>query len=253
MIEVCGLSKRYGELEAVSDLSFAIDEGEIVGLLGPNGAGKSTTMRMLTTFLAPSSGSAKVAGFDIVRDSIEVRRNIGYLPEVPALYPEMRVGEYLSYLALLKGLWGVKNKSSVEESIECCGLEQVSRRPCSSLSRGYRQRVGLAAAMVSRPKVLILDEPTGGLDPEQIVQVRNLIRSLKGRQTVLLSTHILPEVSEVCSSALIIAGGRLVVGGPVAELTRERSLEERYLAALSAVHAGNKAAFLSGSRASESV
>ena len=232
MIEASGLSKSYGDVEAVKSLSFTIGKGEVVGLLGPNGAGKTSTMRMLTSYLPPSAGTAKVAGFDIRRDGEEVRRRIGYLPETPPLYPEMRVREYLFFMARIRGVASRAIRAAVDQVIERCILGEVEKRLCGELSRGFRQRVGLAQALVHKPEVIILDEPTSGLDPAQIISIRKLIRKLEGEHTVVLSTHILPEVSQTCSQAIIISGGRLVVQGPVAELTKKKSLEERFLEAV---------------------
>lgn len=235
MIEVLGLAKQYGQFTAVSDLAFSIESGRVVGLLGPNGAGKTTTMRMLTTFLAPSSGTAKVAGFDILKQSQQVRRSIGYLPETPPLYPELTVREYLEFVARLKEIPRARVKAAVGEAIERCILSDAIKKLCSQLSRGYRQRVGIAAALVHRPPVIILDEPTSGLDPAQIIEIRALIRDLKGDHTVVLSTHILPEVVETCSHAVIIAGGRKVADGSLVELTKDMSLETRFLEAVAGI------------------
>jgi ABC-2 type transport system ATP-binding protein len=233
MIEVNDLSKRYGRVAAVRGITFNINRGEIVGFLGPNGAGKTTTMRMLTTFLPPSDGTARVAGFDILKQSDEVRKNIGYLPETPPLYPELTVKEYLSFVAELKGVAYGEVKRAVGSVIERCRLVDVTDRLCGELSKGYRQRVGLAQALVNTPPVLILDEPTSGLDPSQIIEIRKLIRELAEKHTVILSTHILPEVSEICSRVVIIARGKIIVEGEIAKLTAEKSLEEKYLEAVS--------------------
>ncbi len=230
MIEAQDLSKNFGDLNAVSHLSFRLETGEVLGLLGPNGAGKSTTMRLLTTFLAPSEGSAKVAGFDVRTQAQDVRRNIGYLPETPPLYPELRVREYLRFIAKIKGVARGKITSAVADSIERCLLSDVANRLCGQLSKGYRQRVGLAAAIVHNPAVVILDEPTSGLDPAQIIEIRRLIRDLREQHTVILSTHILPEVSQTCSRVLIISKGKAVVEGSLEELTADSTLEERFLA-----------------------
>lgn len=213
-------------------MNFSVAAGEVVGLLGPNGAGKTTTMRMLTTFLAPSSGTAVVAGYDINRRGAEVRKQIGYLPETPPLYPELRVVEYLRFVAKIKGVARREVDARVGEVLERCLLTDVEKRLCSQISKGYRQRVGIAAALVHRPKVIILDEPTSGLDPAQIIEIRALIRDLRKEHTVILSTHILPEVAETCTRVIIVAGGRVVVEGQIAELTAEKSLEERFLEAV---------------------
>ncbi len=232
MIEVKDLYKRYGAVEAVRGVSFRIDDGQVVGLLGPNGAGKTTTMRMLTTFLPPTAGSATVAGFDIRRQSDEVRRNIGYLPETPPLYLELTVKEYLRFVARIKGVPGKQIPEAVNRMVDRCGLKDVYNRLCGQLSRGYRQRVGLAQALIHQPKVIILDEPTSGLDPAQIIEIRTLIRELKGKHTVVLSTHILPEVAETCSRVIVIARGRISIAGELAALTKDKTLEERFLEAV---------------------
>lgn len=232
MIRAEALSKRYGEVEAVRGISFEIREGAVVGLLGPNGAGKTTTIRLLTTFLPPSSGTASVAGYDIRSAPAEVRKHIGYLPESPPLYPEMRVDEYLNFTARLKGVPSGALKEAVERALERCSLKDVAHKLCSQLSKGFRQRVGLAQAIVHEPKVIILDEPTSGLDPAQIIEIRRLIAELKNRHTVILSTHILSEVTETCSEVLLISSGRLALSGSLKELTREQSLEELFLAAV---------------------
>ncbi len=229
MIEAQNLSKSFGDLEAVSNLSFKLESGEVLGLLGPNGAGKSTTMRLLTTFLSPTEGSASVAGFDVRTQAEDVRRSIGYLPETPPLYPELRVREYLNFVAKIKGVPRAKLSKSVSDSIERCVLGDVASRLCGQLSKGYKQRVGLAAAIVHDPAVVILDEPTSGLDPAQIIEIRKLIRELGEKHTVILSTHILPEVSQTCSRVLIISKGKAVVEGSLEELTKDRTLEERFL------------------------
>lgn len=233
MIEATDLAKSYGNVPAVRSITFEIGDGEIVGLLGPNGAGKTTTMRMLTTFLPPSGGTARVAGFDVKREAEEVRRQIGYLPESPPLYLELSVKEYLRFVAKIKRVPRAQVASALEESVERCGLKEVYSRLCGQLSKGYRQRVGIAQALVHRPKVLILDEPTSGLDPAQIIEIRRLIRGLKGKHTVVLSTHILPEVAETCSRAIVISKGRISVQGSLEELTKDKSLEERYMDAIS--------------------
>ena len=198
MIEVHQLSKRFARHEAVKGISFSVDKGEIVGFLGPNGAGKTTTLRMLTGYLPPTSGSARIAGFDIFRQSIDARKKIGYMPENVPLYEDMRVREYLRFRAHLKGLGGNDARRRVGEVLETCGLESVRRKMIKTLSKGYRQRVGLADALVHEPELLILDEPTNGLDPNQIRQIRQLIRRLADNHTVLVSTHILSEVEMIC-------------------------------------------------------
>ncbi|MEI6034321.1 MAG: ATP-binding cassette domain-containing protein [Verrucomicrobiae bacterium] len=209
MIKVEQLTKCYGPATAVDGISFAVAKGEIVGFLGPNGAGKSTTMKMIAGFLPPTSGSAVVAGRDVFRESLRAREHIGYMPENVPLYPDMRVTEYLRYRAALKGVPGRRMKERVQDVLELCGLQEVGRTIIGRLSKGYRQRVGLADAMIHEPDLLILDEPTIGLDPNQIRQVRDLIRNLKRHHTILLSTHILPEVEMLCSRVLIINKGRI--------------------------------------------
>jgi ABC-2 type transport system ATP-binding protein len=209
MIQVERLTRRYGAVRAVDGLSFEVGRGEIVGLLGPNGAGKTTTMRMLTTFLAPTSGRASLAGHDVLDAPLEVRRHVGYLPESVPLYPEMRVREYLNFRAKLKDVSRVRRRAAVDEVVARCRLEEVENRVLGHLSKGFRQRVGLAESMVHDPDILILDEPTAGLDPIQILEVRGLIRELGSRHTILLSTHILSEVEAVCSRVIIIARGRI--------------------------------------------
>ena len=218
MIEVENLTKRFPTQVAVSDVSFSVQQGEIVGFLGPNGAGKTTAMRVLTGFLPPTAGTARVAGFDVVTQSLEARASLGYLPESAALYPEMRVHEYLAYRARLEGVTGSEVKKRVGEAIENCLLQEVAKRKVENLSRGFRQRAALAGALVHQPPVLILDEPTVGLDPGQIIKIRETIRSLGRERAVLLSTHILPEVDAVCDRVLIIDRGRIVAQGTAAEL-----------------------------------
>src|SRR5271169_3417080 len=210
MIEVSNLTKRYAGRTAVNDISFAVARGEIVGLLGPNGAGKSTTMRILSCFMPATSGTARVAGFDVFHQSDEVRRRIGYMPENNPLYLEMRVREYLKFRARLKGLGWRRSRERVAIVMEQCGLTDVGRRVIGQLSKGYRQRVGLADALVHEPELIILDEPTIGLDPHQIRSVRQLIKSLGGKHTVLISTHILPEAEMMCSRMLIMFGGKIL-------------------------------------------
>jgi ABC-2 type transport system ATP-binding protein len=207
MIEVERLSKRYGSHHAVREISFSVARGEVVGFLGPNGAGKSTTMRMLAGYLPPTSGTARVAGFDVFHQSLQARERIGYMPENVPLYPEMRVREYLRYRASLKGVKGRKIRERLTDVFDLCGLADVQRKLIGNLSKGYRQRVGLADAMIHEPELLILDEPTIGLDPNQIRHVRELIINLARHHTILLSTHILPEVEMTCGRVLIINGG----------------------------------------------
>jgi ABC-2 type transport system ATP-binding protein len=233
MIEVKDLTKRYGEYNAVAGVSFSANKGEIVGFLGPNGAGKTTTIRMLATYLPPSSGTALVAGFDILTHSNEVRKRIGYLPETPPLYDDLTVLEYLEFVARIKGLSGRKIKQAVDDSVSRCFLGDVRKRLCNHLSKGYKQRVGLAQAIIHNPEVIILDEPTSGLDPKQIIEIRQLIASLAKEHTVILSTHILPEVSMVCSKVVIINRGRVVLQNSLSELVKNQSLEQVFLSACS--------------------
>lgn len=210
MIDVQHLSKSFGETRAVDDISFRVNSGEVLGFLGPNGAGKTTTMRILTCFMPPSSGTATIAGSDIFRNSLEVRRSVGYLPENVPLYDEMRVSEFLDFRARLKGVTGKRRRKRLQDVMEKCWITDVRRRIIGQLSKGYRQRVGLAEALIHDPKILILDEPTIGLDPNQIRKVRSLIKELGGDYTILLSTHILPEVEAVCGRVIIIDDGRIV-------------------------------------------
>ncbi|HHX43750.1 MAG TPA: ATP-binding cassette domain-containing protein [Chloroflexi bacterium] len=215
MIAVQGLTKEYGTVRALDGLSFSVNEGEILGFLGPNGAGKTTTMRILTGYMPPTAGSVSVAGYDVVEQSLEARRRIGYLPETAPLYGEMTVYDYLDFCASIRRVGN--RRRAVDRVLEACDIGDVSQRHISKLSKGYRQRVGLAQALVHDPDVLVLDEPTIGLDPRQILSVRELIKGLGGERTIILSTHILPEVSQVCQRVLIINRGRIV-----AEDTPER-------------------------------
>ena len=218
MIEARDLTRRYGTTRAVDGVSFRADEGEILGLLGPNGAGKTTTLRMLTGYLPPTSGSVEVAGVDLAREPLAARRNLGYLPESVALYPEMRVEEYLAYRAKLVGLPRRRRRPALETALERCRLTEVRRQVIGTLSKGFRQRVGLAQAILHEPRVLVLDEPTVGLDPQQIVAIRELVRELGRERTLVLSTHILPEVELLCDRVLIVDRGRIVGSGTAAEL-----------------------------------
>ena len=221
MIEVHHLTKRYARHEAVRDITFSVKRGEIVGFLGPNGAGKTTTLRMLTGYLPPTSGTARIAGFDIFRQSIEARRKIGYMPENVPLYEDMRVREYLKFRAQLKGLTGGDTRRRVGHVLDTCGLQSVRRKMIKTLSKGYRQRVGLADALVHDPELLILDEPTNGLDPNQIRQIRELIRQLGQSHTVLISTHILHEVEMTCNRVIIIDNGKIKAADTPANLTQQ--------------------------------
>ncbi len=226
MITVKSLTKRYARTVAVDNISFEVQKGQIVGFLGPNGAGKTTTMRILTCFLPPTGGTANVAGFDVLEQPLEVKRRIGYLPESPPLYPEMEVREYLTFVGKLKGMSGASLVSRIGEVSERCAIPDVQTKLLGKLSKGYRQRVGLAQAIIHNPDVLILDEPTAGLDPKQINETRELIRSLAGDHTIILSTHILPEVEQTCEQVIIINKGKLVATDSVHNLqNRARGAE----------------------------
>ena len=226
MITVKELTKRYARNTAVDHISFEVQKGQIVGFLGPNGAGKTTTMRMLTCFLPPTAGSATVAGFDVLEQPLEVKKRIGYLPESPPLYPEMETGEYLSFVGKLKGLSGADLGKRVDYVCDRCAVADVKNKLLGKLSKGYRQRVGLAQAIIHNPDVLILDEPTAGLDPKQINETRELIKGLAGDHTIILSTHILPEVEQTCEQVIIINKGKLVATDSVHNLqNRARGAE----------------------------
>ena len=226
MITVKNLSKRYARTVAVDHISFEIQKGQVVGFLGPNGAGKTTTMRILTCFLPPTDGSANVAGFDVLEQPMEVKKRIGYLPETPPLYPEMEVEEYLTFVGKLKGMSGPGLATRVGEVCERCAVADVRKKLISKLSKGYRQRVGLAQAIIHNPEVLILDEPTAGLDPKQIIETRDLIHNLAGSHTIILSTHILPEVEHICEQVIIISKGKVVATDSVQNLqNRARGAE----------------------------
>jgi ABC-2 type transport system ATP-binding protein len=229
MITVKELTKRYAHTIAVDRISFEVPRGQIVGFLGPNGAGKTTTMRMLTCFLTPSAGAATVAGYDILEQPLEVKKRIGYLPETPPVYPEMRIDEYLSFVGQLKGLTGAELRSRVDYSCERCAIADVRNKIIGKLSKGYRQRVGLAQAIIHNPDVLILDEPTAGLDPKQINETRDLIKGLAGDHTIILSTHILPEVSQTCEQVIIINKGKIVATDSVSNLQNRASTGESVL------------------------
>ncbi len=242
MIEVKQLTKKYGSFTAVKDISFSVAKGEIVGFLGPNGAGKSTTMKILTGFLPPSSGSATIAGFDVFNDSLRARGRIGYLPENTPLYTDMRVGEYLRYRAALKGVARGKVRDAVSDVLAQCQIADREKQIIGSLSKGYRQRVGLADALVHDPDLLILDEPTIGLDPNQIRTVRDLIKSLAQKRTVLISTHILPEVEMMCSRVIVIHRGQIRASDTAANLIKNhRSVGELSVEAKAPVQEASEA------------
>lgn len=227
-LEVSGLSKLYGKQKAVDNISFSVKEGEIVGFLGPNGAGKSTTMKVATCYLPPTEGTVLVNGLDVQRDPLEIRKVLGYLPEHNPLYLDMYVHEYLRFIGSLHGLGGNKLRGRVGEVVVLCGLEREQNKKIQALSKGYRQRVGLAQALVHDPKVLILDEPTTGLDPNQILEIRQLIKNISSQKTVVFSTHIMQEVQALCSRVVIINRGKIVADSPV-ELLQERSSQGRII------------------------
>ena len=230
MIEVQHITKRYGRVTAVDDVSFRVERGEILGFLGPNGAGKTTTMRILTGYMPPTEGKATVAGHDVFTHPIEAKRRTGYLPETPPLYPDMTVREYLDFVAKIKGVPAKERRERVTGVMAKTHVADMSSRHCSKLSKGYRQRVGLAQALIHNPEVLILDEPTAGLDPKQIIETRDLIRSLAGDHTIVLSTHILPEVAQTCQRVVIINRGRVVAVDTPENLTgRLKGAETMYV------------------------
>jgi ABC-2 type transport system ATP-binding protein len=230
VIEVQHLTKRYGRVTAVDDISFRVERGEILGFLGPNGAGKTTTMRILTGYMPATEGKAIVAGFDVFEQPIEAKRRTGYLPETPPLYPDMSVVEYLEFVAKIKGVPSSGLRERVRHAMDRTRIADMANRQCAKLSKGYRQRVGLAQALIHNPDVLILDEPTAGLDPKQIIETRQLIKDLAGDHTVVLSTHILPEVSQTCQRVVIINKGRVVAVDTPDNLTaRLRGNETMYL------------------------
>jgi len=230
VIEVQHITKRYGRVTAVDDVSFRVERGEILGFLGPNGAGKTTTMRILTGYMPPTEGRATVAGFDVFTHPIEAKRRTGYLPETPPLYPDMTVREYLDFVARIKAVPPKERKERVAAAMRRAHVDDVATKHCSKLSKGYRQRVGLAQALIHNPEVLILDEPTAGLDPKQIIETRDLIRSLAGDHTIVLSTHILPEVAQTCQRVVIINKGRVVaVDTPEGLTARLRGAETMYV------------------------
>jgi ABC-2 type transport system ATP-binding protein len=233
MIKASRLTKSYGPFTALHDVSFEVQTGEIVGFLGANGAGKTTTMRILTGFYQPSGGEAWVAGHSVTQDPMAVKKNIGYLPETPPLYPEMTVQAYLSFVLELKRTDPKKRAELLEWALSKCGLKDRRNSVISTLSKGYRQRVGLAQAVIHKPPVIILDEPTVGLDPLQIIEIRNLIREFGGRHTVLLSTHVMSEVTAVCQRAIIVHRGRIAHEQSIKDLSTKKSLEEVFLEVIS--------------------
>lgn len=242
MIQVQGLTKRYARQVAVDNISFSVEKGEIVGFLGPNGAGKTTTMRVLTCFMPPTGGKASVAGYDVFEHPMEVKRRIGYLPEAPPLYPEMEVADYLRFVGRLKGVPGADLTRRVDEVAERCAIGDVKTKLITKLSKGYRQRVGLAQAIIHNPDVLILDEPTSGLDPKQIIETRELIKNLAGEHTIILSTHILPEVEAVCQKVIIINKGKLVATDSVDNLTHRMRGSDAAVVVIGASDAADPAA-----------
>lgn len=219
MIEVQGLTKSYGGITAIQNVSFHVKKGEVVGFLGPNGAGKSTTMKIITGYMAPTQGLAKVAGFDVFENPLEVKKRIGYLPETPPVYADMYVREYLRYVGQLKGVDKNQLDKNIDMALEKTNLGSVQKRMIQNLSKGFRQRVGIAQALVSDPEVLILDEPTVGLDPKQVAEIRDLIKELKGQHTIILSTHILPEVQATCERIIIINKGQIVAQDSLSHLS----------------------------------
>jgi len=221
MIEIKNLTKKFGQNLVLDDLSFSVEKGEILGFLGPNGAGKSTTMKIITSFWSPTSGQVSIDGLDAVKDSLSARKKIGYLPETVPLYEDMRVFEYLKFIAEIRGLNKTEIKGRIKEVVSICGLNKVLRQPIEELSKGFRQRVGLAQAIMHQPDILILDEPTTGLDPNQIVEIRDLIKTIGREKTVIFSTHILSEVSATCDRVIIINNGKIVGQGSPAELLKK--------------------------------
>ncbi len=228
MIEAIGLTKYFDSFKAIEDITFNVEKGEIVGFIGPNGSGKTTTMRILTCFMPPSKGTARIAGYDILENSLEVRRHIGYMPEGAPLYTNLPVETYLEFVAEMKGMEHSEIKKRIGEVMEICGIAHVAKRFIENLSKGYRQRVCLAQTILNDPEVLILDEPTIGLDPKQVVEVRNLIKELSGQRTVLLSSHILSEISMICDRVIIINRGKVVAEDTIDNLAK-KAQEERQL------------------------
>jgi ABC-2 type transport system ATP-binding protein len=234
MIEVSGLVKRYGERRALDGATFRVEKGEIVGFLGPNGAGKTTTLRILSTYLSPDDGVARVGGFDVVKAPMEVRRRLGYLPEHPPVDLDQTVREYLGFCAAIRDVPRKRRRAAIDDVVDRCGLSAVAGRLIGNLSKGFRQRVGLAQALVHAPEVVVLDEPTVGLDPHQIREIRQLVRSLGGAHTVLLSSHILPEVAMTCSRVVVVHRGRVAADVAVDEAAAAGALEETFLRVTSA-------------------
>src|SRR6267142_1364846 len=229
MIEVKNLTKAYGNFVAVKDVSFKAESGSILGFLGPNGAGKTTTMRIITGYMPATAGTVLIDGLDIFSESLEARRKIGYLPENPPLYLDMRVEAYLRFFAKLRSVPRAKIQSALDHVLEVCGLTDMAHRICGQLSKGYRQRAGLAQALIHDPPVLVLDEPTIGLDPIQIREIRALVQGLAGERTIILSTHILPEVSQICEKVVIINEGQVVLEQDMASLKSSGTLEDVFL------------------------
>ena len=248
MIEVQQITKRYGNLTAIERVTFRVEKGEVLAFLGPNGAGKTTTMRILTCFMPPTEGTARIAGFDCIDQPMEVKRQIGYLPETPPVYQELTVGEYLSFVGRLRGMAGKNLTSGIDRVVERVSIGSVRERLIANLSRGYRQRVGLAQALLHDPPVLVLDEPTVGLDPKQIIEIRELIKSLAGSHSVILSTHILPEATAVCQRAVIINNGRIVAEDTPAQLSARLRQSEKVSILLKAspLNAGERLQTLPG-------
>lgn len=233
MIKVKNLTKRFGDLVAISDLSFNLDKGEILGFLGPNGAGKTTTMRILTCYIPPTSGEVSIAGFDTFKNPMEVKKRIGYLPEHPPLYYDMTVKSYLKFVSKIRGIPAKERKRQLDWVIDKCSLQDVINRLIGNISKGFKQRVGLAQAIIHNPEILILDEPTIGLDPRQISEIRELIKSLAGEHSIILSTHILPEVTMICNRALIMNRGKLIAQESLKTLTDGKSLEDAFIELIS--------------------
>jgi ABC-2 type transport system ATP-binding protein len=245
VIEVEHLTKRYGPVTAVHDVSFQVRKGEILGFLGPNGAGKTTTMRVLTGYMPATEGRVRVGGHDVFEQAVEAKRRIGYLPETPPLYPDMTVREYLQFVARIKGVPAAERKARVDQVMARTWVSDMANRACGKLSKGYKQRVGLAQAIIHNPDVLVLDEPTAGLDPKQIIETRRLIKELAGDHTIILSTHILPEVSQTCDRVVIINKGRVVAEDTPANLTRRLRGSETIFIQVDAARAAEAAAALS--------